>query len=74
MGEVPAEHPISEELFVIAFLSDVLLKSFLLEQLVLFQCTVVLLVCNCLHWKMASPQEQHVMNKVYSCKSGPALG
>lgn len=41
MGEGAAKHPILGDLFVIAFLLDVLLKSFLLEQLVLFQCTVV---------------------------------
>ena len=66
MGEGAAKHPILGELFVIAFLLDLLLKSFLLEQLVLFQRTVVLLVCNCLLWKMASLWEQLVMNNVYS--------
>lgn len=73
-GRSSCQNHISGELFVIAFLSDVLLKSFLLKQLVLFQCTVVILVCNCLYWKMVSLWEWHVMNNVYSCKLGPALG
>lgn len=70
----PCQNPVSGELFVIAFPSDVLLKSFLLEQLMLFQCGVVILACN--HWerKMASLQEWHVMYIVYSCKLGQALG
>ena len=73
-GRSSCQNPVSGELFVIALLSDVLLKSFLLEHLVLFQCTVVILVCNCLYWKMASLQEWHVMNDVYSHKLGPTLG